>query len=219
VDVTPSLAALGLGGFALVTACAGSGYKFVQNDEYHVYAKVPDSWTVFESDDVLEAVTGASSDESDVLQPRIWVSGFDAGGHATAEGVVRPGTDDPRGYVQVVQLTRQERDQINLSAMRGLVVGSDPLAANQLTGEASDTQVLQDEPVEFDGGYHGLHTVIVTQSQGGDVTVVDQTAVLNADSTVLYVLVVSCDEDCYFESSHDDITDIVDSWSIEEDRS
>jgi hypothetical protein len=224
VDSTrSSLVALGLGGLAvLASACVGSGHNFVQNDEYGVYAKVPADWTIFENDEVLDAVTGSGdSDESDVLQPRIWLSGFDAGGDPTAEGIIRPGADDPRGFVEVMQLTRAERDQINLSTLRGWIVGADPLATDPLTGQASNSQVLTDEPVEFDGGYHGLHTVIATQPQerGGEVTVIDQTAVLNSDSSVLYLLVVSCNEDCYFETSKDDIAEIVDSWAIQEDGS
>jgi hypothetical protein len=220
----PSLIVVGLVGLALVaSACAGSGRNFVQNDEYGVYAKVPGDWTVFDSDEVLEAVTGRSNDSggSDVLQPRTWLSGFAAGDHPTAREVVQPGADDPRGYLQIVQLTRAEREQINLSSMRGAVLGVDPLASDPLTGQSSDAQVLADEPVEFDGGYHGLHTVIATQPQarGEQATVIDQTAVLSSDSSVLYLLVVSCNEDCYFETSHDDITEIVDSWAIQEDGS
>jgi hypothetical protein len=221
----PSLFVVGLGGLALVaSACAGSGNNFLQNDEYGAYAKVPGDWTVFESDEVLEAVTGRSRDsgESDSpLQPRVWLSGFDAGDHPTAGDVIEPGGDEPRGYLQIVQLTRSEREQINLSTMRGAVLGMDPLASDPLTGQSSGAQVLADEPVEFDGGYHGLHTVIATQprARGEDATVIDQTAVLNSDTSVLYLLVVSCNEDCYFETSHDDITEIVDSWAIEEDGS
>ena len=220
----PSLVALVFGGLALLaSACAGSGNNFVQNDEYGVYAKVPGDWTVFGSDEVLDAVTGRSSDsdESDVLQPRVWLSGFDASDHPTAGDVIELGADEPRGYLQVMQLTRSEREQINLSSMRGAVLGMDPLASDPLTGETGNAQVLTDEPVEFDGGYHGLHTVIATQPQarGEEVSVIDQTAVLDSTSSVLYLLVVSCNEDCYFETSHDDITEIVDSWAIQEDGS
>jgi hypothetical protein len=219
----PAFVALGLGGAALLAgACAGSGYRFVENDEYGVYAKVPDDWTVFENDEVLEAVTGRSSEsgESEVLQPRIWINGFDAGGDPTAARVIEPGSEEPRGYVQVVQLTREERDQINLSSLRGFVVGSDPLSTDPLAGQGTNAQVLTDEPAEFDGGYHGLHTVIVTQPSGsGDPIVIDQTALLNSDSSLLYILVVSCAEDCYFETSHDEIAEIVDSWAIQEDGS
>jgi hypothetical protein len=222
VSVTrPSLLVVGLALFA--SACAGSGHNFVQNDEYGVYAKVPSDWAVFESDEVLDAVTGRSNDSegSDVLQPRIWVSGFDAGDDPTAGQVIELGGNEPRGYLQIIQLSRSEREQINLSSMRGAVLGRDPLASDPLTGQTGSAQVLTDEPVEFDGGYHGLHTVIATQpeARGEEVTVIDQTAVLNATSSVLYLLVVSCNEDCYFETSHDDITEIVDSWAIQEDGS
>jgi hypothetical protein len=220
----PTLAVVGLGLALLASACGGSGHNFVENDEYGVYAKIPGSWTVFGNEEMLEAVTGRDRDSrssESPLQPRIWLSAFDAGRDPTAEGVVRLGTDDPRGFVQVIQLTRAQRDRVNLSTLRGWVVGADPLAADPLTGQASDAQVLADEPVEFDGGYHGLHTVIATQPQarGEQATVIDQTAVLNSDSSLLYLLVVSCNEDCYFETSHDDITEIVDSWAIQEDGS
>jgi hypothetical protein len=227
VSVTrPTLAVVvGLGLALLASACAGSGNNFVQNDEYGVYARVPGGWTVFDNDEILEAVTGRDPDSrpsESPLRPRVWLSGFDARDDPTAGEVIELGTDEPRGYVQILQLTRSQREQINLSTMRGSVLGVDPLASNPLTGQSGgDAEVLTDEPVEFDGGYHGLHTVIAIQPQarGEQPTVIDQTAVLNSTSSLLYLLVVSCNEDCYFETSHDDTTEIVDSWAIEEDGS
>jgi hypothetical protein len=216
----PVRVALGLGLVGLAAAaCAGSGYEFVQNDEHGVYARVPDDWAVYDNDEVLEALTGDESGGSDVLEPSVWSSGFDAGDDPSPERVIQPGADSPRGFVQIRRLNPQQRNQVNLSTLRGFVIGGDPLAANPLGGSGNRARVLEEEPVEFDGGYHGLHTVFAVPPASGDVVIIDQTALLDSTSSTLFLLVVSCDEDCYFETNHDEITDIVDSWTIEEDAS
>jgi hypothetical protein len=210
-------------GLLAAASCMDSGYQFVENDEFGIYAKVPDDWTVYRSDEVLAAVSGASSEEatSDRLEPRVWLNTFDASDDPSPAGALELGADEPRGSVRVFRLTREERNQINLSTMRGAIIGTDPITASSQSamGGGQEVQVLVDEPAEFDGGYHGVHTVFVASRPTGGVAVVDQTALLDSTSSVLVLFVVSCDEDCYFETSRDEINEIVDSWAIEEARS
>ncbi len=98
--------------------------------------------------------------------------------------------------------------------------GGDP-ARDPVAADAADTEgvitVLSDEPVEFEGGYSGVHTVFVID-QGGTPVVTDQTAVRNAQSTAIALFQVGCTETCYFETHKDAIADLVDSWTIQEAR-
>ena len=69
-----------------------------------------------------------------------------------------------RGFVHIRALTQEERDMINVSGLRSLVLGTDPLASQEgmaaLGGVSpEDVEVITDEPAEFEGGYHGNHNV------------------------------------------------------------
>ena len=52
-----------------------------------------------------------------------------------------------------------------------------------------------------------------------ELVVTDQTVLLDAASTTMFVFQVACAEDCYLETHKDEIADIVDSWTIQEDDS
>ncbi|HEX8803950.1 MAG TPA: hypothetical protein VF743_07145, partial [Acidimicrobiales bacterium] len=209
------LVALGIGLLA-ASGCAGSGYQYVKNEDLGVFAKVPDDWTIYEGEEVFAAVSPAGTTEAETERAMAgrWFRGFDASDDPSPEATMQLGGETPRGYVQILQLTRAQRDQINITSMRSAVLGVDPLAAPdpQSPTPAPDVQVVTDEPAEFDGGYHGVHTVFATPGDEG-IAVVDQTALLNKTNSVLYLFVVTCDEDCYFETRSDEINDIVDSWT------
>jgi hypothetical protein len=214
--VTRSL--VGLGAFvtaAGVAACGGSGFQFVQNDDLGVYAKLPGDWEIYDEHDLFP------EDSDTQLERRsqgMWVRTFDGSEEPSAKASTSPGEEDPTGIVQVRALTPDEREQINLSALRGLGnPQADPVAAARAN---VPVQVLEDEPVKFEGGYHGVHTVFAVTPQGGDELVVtDRTVLLDAASTTMFVFQVACAEDCYLETHKDEIADIVDSWTIQENDS
>jgi hypothetical protein len=199
-------AALGVG------ACGGSGYQFVQNEDLGVYAKVPDGWTVYDEADLFP-------DESDEQLERrrasSWLRTFDASDDPSVEDSQSPGESEPTGVVQVQQLTAEMREQMSLSAMRGLGNPmNDPVAASR---QSEEVDVLVDEPVEFDGGYHGVHTVFaVAPEPGADLVVIDRTVLLDSASTTMFMFQVACEERCYLDTHHDEITETVDSWTIQE---
>jgi hypothetical protein len=217
------LAAVGAG--ALTAACAGSGYQYVENEDQGVFAKVPGDWAVYDTEALLAAMhpdrplTGAALEQQ---LTRVWMRGFDASAEPSAEGTMKLGGPEPRGFVQVQALAPAQRDQINLSGLRSAVLGTDPMASVEQQAAAGgappeNVQVLVDEPSEFDGGYHGTHNVYAVQQSAG-VAIVDQTALLDSTSSKLYLFVVSCDENCYFRTRSDEIAQIVDSWTIEDTR-
>ena len=205
---------VGLGGVIVVgvSACGGSGYQFVQNEDLGVYARLPDDWEVYDERDLFP---DDSESERERRTQALWVRTFDGSDEPSAEASTTPGEGDPTGVVQVRLLTPDEREQINLSGLRGLGnPQGDPVAAARAN---APVQILVDEPIEFDGGFHGVHTVFaVTPQEGGDLVVTDRTVLLDAASTTMFAFQVACAEDCYLETHKDEITDIVDSWTIQE---
>jgi hypothetical protein len=212
--VSPSL--LGGAAFATLlataTGCGGSGYQYVENDELGVYARLPGDWAVY---DERALFPDDSEREREEQAARSWFRTFDGSDNPSADRSTQPGGTEPTGFVRVLALPVAFREQVNLSALRGLGLGdptADPVAA---AAEDPNVAILSDEPVEFDGGYHGVHTVF-SLVVGDDKVVIDQTTLLDSTSSVAYLFQVSCSEDCYFETHKDQIADIVDSWTIQE---
>lgn len=198
-------------------ACGRSGYQYVQNDDLGIYAKLPGDWTVYDESDLFP---DSSAREESARAERMWFRTFDAADAPSVEASQQPGADDPVGFVGVFALARDQRELLNLRALRG--AGSperDPvaLAAAGPTAGGPTYQVLLDEPVEFEGGYSGVHTVF-TSDEGGSVTVFDRTAVRDTATTAVAIFEVSCSETCYFETHKDEIADLVDSWTLQEVR-
>jgi hypothetical protein len=219
-----TLVAAAVAGMAAV-ACGGSGYQYVENEDLGVFARLPEDWAVYDTEQLLtemntgdDALTDNALERAEASQ---WFRGFDASDSPSAEGTMALGRSEPRGFVHIRALSREERDLINVSGMRSTVLGIDPLSAGSADAAAlggpspQDVEVLADEPAEFEGGYHGTHNVFAL-TQGGDVAIVDQTVLVNAESTQLYVFAVSCNESCYFETNSDEIEAIVESWTIDE---
>jgi hypothetical protein len=199
-------------------ACGGSGYQYVQNDDLGVYAKLPDGWTVYDERELLASVGDFESADDPALDraaSQLWFRGFDSSSEPTVEGSFVLDGEEPHGYLQVQPLTAEQREQVNVATLRSLANdGVDPVAAMR-QDPTGDIGVLRDEAVEFDGGYHGVHTVFSKSADGGS-SVVDQTVVLNSTSSVLFIFIVACDQRCYTQTHKDEIADIVDSWTIQE---
>lgn len=195
----------------LPVACGTSGYQFIENEDAGVFAKVPDDWTVYDERDLLSASDEEVTElELENVSERLWFRGFDASSDPSLDGVFDVTSTEPRGWVIIEQLSAANREQVNLTQLRGF----NPL--DTTSQETSSIELMSDEPVEFDGGFHGIHTVFA-RSEDGEVGVVDQTALLNSTSSAVYVFVVGCNQECYSETHEDQINTIVDSWTIQED--
>ncbi|HZA76577.1 MAG TPA: hypothetical protein VE623_09340 [Acidimicrobiales bacterium] len=195
-----------------VSACGGSGYQFVANEDLGVYAKLPDGWTIYDEADLFPDDTDQQLERR---RASMWVRMFDASDDPTAEDPLLPGKGDPRGVVQAVRLTPEQREQVNLTSLRGLLDPTgDPVA---IARQTPAIEVIVDEPSEFDGGYHGAHTVFaVTPEPGADPVLYDRTVLLDSTSTTMFLFQVACEEECFLDTHRDEIAEIVDSWTIQE---
>ncbi|MGH9213624.1 MAG: hypothetical protein ACRD2C_23555 [Acidimicrobiales bacterium] len=207
------------GSVAAAAACGTSGYQYVENEDLGVFAKVPDDWAMYDEAELYSALAAVSGNTVELQRERAltWFRGFDSSEEPSVAGSLQLSAPDPRGFVRIQALLPDQRQNVNLSTLRGQIAGADPLTTME-DDPSGPVEVLTDEPVEFDGGYHGVHTVF-SMTVNGRVAVVDQTAVLDATSSVLYLFVVACNDRCYLETHSDEIDTIVDSWTIREDGS
>lgn len=229
----PRAAVLPLAALAVavgVAACGSSGYQYVENDELGVYAKVPDDWTVYDEDALFP--DDSELERAQRLSTR-WIRRFDASAEPSVDHAASPDAAAPTGRVEVLRLSADGRNQINLTQLRGIAVGNPQLDPLVVATQDPSVTVVLDEPVTFDGGYHGVHTVFRVDPSAAAAPetgmpadpsadrppfVVDQTTVLDATSSRAYIFQVSCSEECYVNTHKDAIADIVDSWTIQEVR-
>ena len=218
------------GGVVGLSGCGKSGYQYVENEDLGVFARLPDDWAVYDEEDLLAA--GGDADVSDEEAERrvggTWFRGFDSSDDPSIEGVVsKLAGDTPHGFVRVEALPPNLREQANRTMLRLLPTNAQiPIS---VTERSPGIQVVLDESVEFEGGYHGVHTVAaITPSALGiplpesddedeEIAMVDQTVVLDPTSSTVYMFVVSCDRHCYLDTHDDVIQDLVESWTIQED--
>jgi hypothetical protein len=224
---SPTAAVLASACLVLLAACGAPAHQYVRNTEQRTAFKLPSGWTLYDERTLLGDGAPTSAGTPD---PREWLVGFDADpspsiGHVVgADGTLA--TDFPMGIAGVFRLSSQQRDQINLGALRNVVIPVDTIA-EEVGQEAVRLLAYDDRIVEE--GYRGLHIEFqvlesaVAQASGGapegsailsDTYVqVSQTAYFDENTERVYVLAVMCSTTCY-QRHRGDIETAVDSWTV-----
>ena len=199
-----------------LAACGGSGYQYVKNGDLDLYFKVPEGWELFDERDLYSSPSiDLEPLERERALARTWFRGFDAGAQPVVENVLASSAPAPTGFVRVQALTDEEREVIDLSTLRTLFLKKDPVIT-QREDPHGPVEVLREEDVNLDGGYHGVRMLVAYDSPDGSIGIVDQMAVLDGPSRLLYLFVIGCSERCYFDN-RDTIEEIAGSWTIKED--
>ncbi len=214
-----------LAGLALA-ACADSGNRYVKSSSDGLYFTIPDEWELYDEDAVLEYQEGdLSPGELETQRETGWQVFFDAAPRPTIEHLGELITDHPNGQAQVIELGTQARDTISLETLRNIVFPIDQIAE----ADPSLVEIVDGEEIN-DGDLRGIQFVFTVDSRvpsfietgelepgDRDFATFSQTAVIDADTRRLYVLVISCEAGCY-EENEDTIDKIADSWTVEEPR-
>ncbi|HEY8057723.1 MAG TPA: hypothetical protein VID94_03185 [Acidimicrobiales bacterium] len=211
---------VGIVGVALglsLAACGGSGYEYVSNDEAGIFFKVPDDWSVIdvETDDGTLGRPGVPLD---------WVRVVDSSSAPTVTNYRTPVPADPVGIAVVEPVeTASQRDGLSLEMLRTYALSGyvaetdapvDPLALNQ---EADGPlEMIDGYDINLDGGFHGQRIVFDLEIEPGQVVTIDQTALVDPETTEVYRLLIKCEAHCYADRRAE-IDDIVDSWTIDQE--
>jgi hypothetical protein len=198
-------AALGL------TACSDSGYEYVSNGEAGLYFRVPDGWSVLEVDD---AETGVPEPAGAVDS---WLRLLDRSPRPGVENFNAPLPLYPVGVASVEQIQSLDaRDQLDYATLRAMATNGidDPL---ELASTAdSGVQLISINDITTDEGLRGERVVFTMDQDDGSQLTVDQTAMVDPQTTEVYRLLLKCEAHCY-ESNRDEIDDIADSWTIDQE--
>src|SRR5262249_6049773 len=105
---------LALTALAMLAGCAGTGFHYVQQSDEHTYFKAPDSWKLFNQDQMLAADRSLSKDERTAARNTTSQTGFDANPKPSVQHLQVPGTRYPTGQAIVAQLSSSVADGISL---------------------------------------------------------------------------------------------------------
>lgn len=205
----PAAARLTITSLCLVAAaCQGSGFSYVGNSQEKTYFRVPEEWELFDQKELAgggEQVSfqglGGTSGQ--------WVVAFDSSPSPSVDNVLDTSAEHPTGYAQVRPLSNEEHESFSLTSLRNAVIPIDELG--QTKGKI---RPVSEEEILLDNGVHG--TRLVTDVKvGEEFFTVDQTALVDAGTHKLYLLVLGCMTECY-KANRNAIDLVADSWTVEE---
>jgi hypothetical protein len=229
----------GIGAVALLAAGCGNGpYRYVTdshpNLQYQVsipnrdpvalsvkaastYLKLPTSWHVFTQLDYLvhEGVASLPPDQQFDADHKFLFTPFDGNPAPTLTNVDSLDGAIPSGLEEIVVLNDQERDTFSLSTIRNFSIKVDQAQTDAQTKKAAPSiRIISENPeLVRSGGYHGSEIVYSVNEPDGSTKTVDQVALVDPATRILYVLSIGCEAHCftYYQST---ISTVVQSWTI-----
>ncbi len=193
----------------LLSSCSTSGFQYVSSAETNTVFKVPEKWTLFSEDDVFQFRPPEISPQQEAAnRASQWVMAFDGASQPTLTHLFNADSTEPAGYAKVRILSDEERAAYSLSSLRNEEFEIDKLVRRQ------QLELLSEEEVSLDSGVNGVHLVFNVR-QGPEFITVNQTALKDPQTRVLYLFLIGCQADCY-ESNQGTIDEVVNSWTIKE---
>jgi hypothetical protein len=191
-----------------VAACGSSGYTYVKNSTTRTYFKIPSSWKLFRQDEILDSQPGISPQQRARSKQAQWIVAFDAARKPSLTHVLEQSSKEPVGFAQVRALTADEHENYSLAALRNEVIPLEQLSQNDGVDPVSEKELVQ-------GSLRGSRLVNNVRAATGSFVTFDQTALLDKRTRLIYLLVVTCDADCYVKNQKT-INSVVDSWTVKE---
>ncbi len=187
-------------------ACGAPKYTYVKNSGQKTYFKVPHTWHQIGTDDLDAVLSGTNPDSAaaSIRQQLWWSVAFDASADPAPTHLLTNGvTDQPIVYARVAQLTEPQQNAVSLDMLRNafLPVTDD---ARQAAAEAlplEGFELIHDEVLTPFNGLHGVRVVYDYELGFGVLHTFDLTALVNNDSSKLYLLIIRCSTSCYRERS------------------
>jgi hypothetical protein len=191
----------------LGAGCADSGFNYVKSSADRTYFKVPDRWTLFDEEDVLDRLgSELTATERRNELDQTWRVAFDAAPRPSLGHLGSATAAHPSGLAVVRRLDFDTADTVSTASLRNYFFDVDT-SLQDGTGELKEYEELQ-----LDGGFRGIR-LVATLEVGGEPMTINQTVLLDQATTKLYALLVSCSDACYDEHQGQ-IRKVVDSWTV-----
>ncbi len=229
----------GIAALALVAAsCGNSPYRYVTDShpslQYVVtipnrdsvqltvkaastYLRLPTSWHVFSQLDYLvhAGVGSLPPDQQFDTVHKFLFTPFDGNLTPTLDNVDKQDGSRPSGMEEIVVLDDQQRDTFSLSTIRNFSIKYDQAQSDAQTKKTQPSVriISQNPTLVRSGGYHGSEIVYSVNEPDGTTQTIDQVALIDAATRILYVLSIGCEAHC-FTDYQSMIRTVVQSWTI-----
>jgi hypothetical protein len=199
-----------LASLMLLAACASS-YTYVKNSSVKTYFKVPNEWRIFDENEIFKSQLGGLSPQGEAAaKASVWIVAFDASPKPSLSHVFSGNSRYPQGFAQVRQLSPEQKDSLSLGSIRNAI-----FPVNQLqTQDPSSVEFLQSDDLVLSGGVHGSR-IVFNVRLGTTFYTVNQTGLVNPQTSLLYLFVVGCEAHCYLDQRRT-IDEIVKSWTVKD---
>jgi hypothetical protein len=200
-------------------ACGSSKFRYVKSSSTHTYLKVPRSWASYQGTELAaaEAVASEAGGQKTpslidlYLQGRLqWRVAFDGDAHPSLDHVVSL-PEAPVVDVVVRSLETEERDQISMASLRNIFFPYDQLKAEaeqekqnkplEATTQTTSTfRPIDEQELALPGGLRGSRLQYEVRLNDRFYTF-DQTALLDAKTSRVYVLFIRAAERPFLENN------------------
>jgi hypothetical protein len=191
---------------AMLSSCGQAEFIYVANSDEKTYVRIPSDWQQVD-ETVIDDHFTPSDPESAVGQIRRslrWSVSYDASDDPTPEHMTTAATSvDPILYLTIRHLPPAEQATVSYDYMRDAftyVTDSGRQLAANAGYDMSTFELLHDEVLPAgEDGLHGVRVIFNFEMRTGVLHTFDQTAWANADSSILYLLLIRCTAKCYRE--------------------
>lgn len=217
----------------VAAGCSDGKYRYVTSSSTKTYLKVPTAYASFNQNQILDAENKTQKDQNQPAPSEVdsfierlvqWRMAFDSDPVPSLEHVINF-NPDPIVDVRVRGLLDFERDKVSMSDLRNLFVDYDSLKQKAAADEQSkpllaptntkDFKSLSETELQRDGGLRGVHLVFEIRGPEDKFYVFNQTALLDAMTQRVYVLLVRAGEQEYFDNVNT-IDDVVKSFTVKQ---
>jgi hypothetical protein len=174
------------------------------------YFKVPEAWKLYNDQEIFAATPDSEISPQQLARRRAsqWVVAFDGDPSPSISHILDEHARYPMGFAKVRLITDSERDTFSLASLRNEVM---PLDDVRKLGNGTVEPLKVQDIVRHDG-MHGNRQVQNVKVEGGFFTM-DQTALVDPGTRLLYLLLVGCEARCYLDNQTT-IDEIVRSWTV-----
>jgi hypothetical protein len=212
---------------AVLLAGCTSGYTYVSNPKTKTYFKIPDEWRLYDENEIFASqIQGLSPQSEQAARQALWMVAFDADPHPSLEHLFQLSTRCdavkaqspsalpvgcyPEGFAQVRPLSESQRDSVSLASLRNEIFPVDQL----VTEDPTSVEILRQGDIVLGSGFRGSRYVMNLRRDSAYLTV-DQTALVDPATRMLYLFVIGCEAHCYL-THQNTIDQIVKSWTVKE---
>ncbi|MGE5291294.1 MAG: hypothetical protein ACM3ML_29655 [Micromonosporaceae bacterium] len=184
---------------ALSAACAAPQFNYAADSSAHAYFKVPHAWHKID-DASLWAALNSGNSSSQNGKNGLWTVGYDADPRPSAAHVLNGDTSQPFVFAVVRPLSSSESSAMSYDGLRDFflpVTSTGRQNASQSGYPLTRFQLLNDSVLAPGQGVHGVRDTFDYTFPDGSTDTFDQIALMNADATEVYLLLIHCQSDCY----------------------